>query len=91
MNAASFSLIAGAVRDEMACEYTDSVTCGDACPTRLAMLTISSPSAGIEGVCNMSGAASRNRTRDPLITNQVLYRLSYSGTQVQNKVQSRPN
>jgi hypothetical protein len=33
----------------------------------------------------MSGAASRIRTRDPLITNQVLYRLSYSGTQLQNK------
>jgi hypothetical protein len=25
------------------------------------------------------GAGSRNRTRDPLITNQVLYQLSYAG------------
>jgi hypothetical protein len=27
-----------------------------------------------------SGAGSRVRTRDPLITNQVLYQLSYTGT-----------
>ena len=26
-----------------------------------------------------SGALSRDRTRDPLITNQVLYQLSYKG------------
>lgn len=28
----------------------------------------------------MSGAPARVRTRDPLITNQVLYQLSYKGT-----------
>ena len=27
-----------------------------------------------------SGAGSRIRTRDPLITNQMLYQLSYTGT-----------
>ena len=27
-----------------------------------------------------NGAGNRNRTRDPLITNQVLYQLSYTGS-----------
>jgi hypothetical protein len=30
-------------------------------------------------VCYSSGATSRNRTRDPLITSEVLYQLSYGG------------
>ena len=33
-----------------------------------------------ETVDDGAGAGGRNRTRDPLITNQVLYRLSYTGT-----------
>jgi hypothetical protein len=32
----------------------------------------------------ITGAGNRVRTRDPLITNQVLYQLSYTGTQAAN-------
>src|SRR5690606_35921470 len=31
------------------------------------------------GLCRGSGAGDRNRTYDPIITNDVLYQLSYSG------------
>jgi hypothetical protein len=30
-------------------------------------------------ICYENGAATKIRTRDPLITNQMLYQLSYSG------------
>ena len=30
-------------------------------------------------IASLAGAGSRVRTRDPLITNQVLYQLSYTG------------
>src|SRR5690606_23904119 len=36
--------------------------------------------AGGIDIVRIFGAGSRIRTRDPLITNQVLYRLSYTGT-----------
>jgi hypothetical protein len=41
------------------------------------------PRVGIESISEVkyeNGAGNRNRTRDPLITNQVLYQLSYTGT-----------
>ena len=33
----------------------------------------------VKGPCSLTGAAKKNRTSDLLITNQLLYRLSYSG------------
>lgn len=41
-------------------------------------------SIGFKGL--MFGAGGRNRTRDPLITSQVLYQLSYTGEGLQYSV-----
>jgi hypothetical protein len=38
----------------------------------------------------LTGAASRVRTRDPLITNEVLYQLSYCGVAIELAESFRP-
>lgn len=40
-----------------------------------------------EGVYQKNGAGNRNRTRDTLITNQVLYLLSYTGSKKRGEKQ----
>ena len=38
---------------------------------------------------NNSGAEGENRTRDPLITNEVLYQLSYLGLFLHNNIRAK--
>jgi hypothetical protein len=42
----------------------------------------------VKGLEN-SGAEGENRTRDPLITNEVLYQLSYLGLFIHNSIRAK--
>ena len=67
---------------------------GDPARKRRANLQDLSVSVGGENraaVDDGAGAGGRNRTRDPLITNQVLYRLSYTGTRNGDTIMCAPN
>lgn len=46
---------------------------------RLPNSVLSNQTVRSDGLLYLSGAGDRNRTYDPIITNDVLYQLSYSG------------